>query len=172
MTGAWKIILGSLLVMAVLVGVLVWEPQAEAAESLFIYCAAGMKNPMTAVAADYEREFGTKIAIYYGGSGTLLSNLTASHTGDLYLAADTSYIDLARERGLVAEAVPVARIRPVIAVAKGNPKKIDGVASLLTGDVKTALANPSAASIGKQTQILLTRLGQWDALDKAVHERG
>ncbi|NQT86216.1 substrate-binding domain-containing protein, partial [bacterium] len=139
---------------------------------LVLYCAAGIKNPVSAVAEDYEREFGTKIAIQYGGSGTLLSNVEASRTGDLYLAADTSYIEIAREKGLVAEAVPVARIRPVIAVAKGNPKKIEGVASLLQADVKTSLANPDAASVGKQTQILLTRLGQWDALDKAVHERG
>jgi molybdenum ABC transporter molybdate-binding protein len=164
--------LGSLLAVVLLVGALVWEPGEKHAESLFLYCAAGIKNPVAAVAADYEREYGTRIDIQYGGSGTLLSNLRVSHAGDLYLAADTSYVDIARKEGLIDEAIPVADIRPVIAVRKGNPGDIKGVDSLLEDDVKTALGNPDAASIGKQTQILLTNLGKWDALDKAVHERG
>ena len=45
-------------------------------------------------------------------------------TADLFLAADASYAALACEKGLAAECLPVAYQRPVVAVRKGNPKKI------------------------------------------------
>ena len=68
-----------------------------------------MKLP-AAVAQDYEKEFGVKINIIYGGSGTLLNNLLVAQKGDLYLAADYSYINLAREKKTV-EAIPVNQLR-------------------------------------------------------------
>ena len=49
----------------------------------------------------------------------------------LYLAADESYIRLARQQGLLAEAIPLARMRPVVAVAKGNPKNVRTLDDLL-----------------------------------------
>ena len=77
----------------------------ERVESLFVYCAAGMRYPMEKVSKDYEEEFGTRIQLQYGGSNTLLSQLEVSQTGDLYLAADDSYISLARDKGLLAAGI-------------------------------------------------------------------
>jgi ABC-type molybdate transport system substrate-binding protein len=59
-------------------------------------------------------------------------------------------------------------MRPVIAVAKGNPKKITAIKDLLRPDVKFALADPEAASVGKLTKKLLGQSGQWNAVAKAV----
>ena len=135
---------------------------------LVVYCAAGIAKPIADAAAAYEKEFGTRIQLTYGGSGTLLTNLQVAKRGDVYLAADTSYITLARERDLLDEALPIARIHPVIAVVKGNPKKIHAVDDLLRADVKLALANPDAASIGKLTQKLLEKSGHWERVKAAA----
>lgn len=146
--------------------------------TLLLYCAAGLKGPVTAVAKQYEQEYGTRIDIQFGGSGTLLSSLRLAAStpgpgaGDLYLPADSSYIDLARKDNLVDEVIPLAKMSPVIAVATGNPKSIHGLTDLLRSDVRVAIANSDAASIGKQTKLLLTRTGQWDALEAAVRRRG
>ena len=160
--------------VAILVGLLVWDPQRSdgKAGSLLVYCAAGIQNPVAEVAREYEREFGVKVELQFGGSGTLLSNLRVAKKGDLYLAADTSYMDKAREWDLLAEAIPLAYQRPVIAVQKGNPGGIAGVSDLLRPGVKVALANPDAASVGKQTKILMERLGRWDVLGAATRQRG
>ena len=137
------------------------------AKKLVMYCAAGIKLPVEAAAKAYEKAYGVEIQLQYGGSGTLLNNLQIAETGDLYLAADTSYIKIAREKKLLAEAVPVGRIRPVIAIPKGNPKNINGVDDLLKADVNFALANPDAASVGKATKRILTKIGNWDAISEA-----
>ena len=91
-------------------------------QSLVFFCAAGLKPPVAAAIDAYQRETGITVETQYGGSGTLLSKLQLVRVGDLYLAADESYIRTAREKGFVAESIPLASLRPVIAVPKGNPK--------------------------------------------------
>lgn len=138
-------------------------PDVQDAVPLMVYCAAGVKAPVEAIARAFEQEaFGSPIQLQFGGSGTLLSNLQVARRGDLFIAADSSYIDLARQQDLIGEGVAVARQTPVIAVAKGNPKRIAGVEDLVRDDVRLALANPEAASIGQLTKKLLESSGQWE----------
>ncbi len=141
-------------------------------EPLLLYCAAGTKPPVLELAKQFEAEYGVKIQIQYGGSGTLLSNIEISRKGDLYIAADHSYIEIAEQKGLIAETLPLARQRPVIAVAKGNPKKIQSLEDLLRPDLRIALGNPEAASIGRQTKKLLEQAGVWAAIKKQVERTG
>ncbi len=143
------------------------ETAGSSPDALVLFCAAGVKPPVAEAAEKYAKEkFGTSIKIQYGGSGTLLSNLKVARVGDLYLAADTSYQKIAQDAGLVKEVIPLAKIRPVIAVAKGNPKQIKTLDDLLKPDVKIALANPTAASVGKLSKKVLQQTGHWDQIEK------
>ena len=162
---------GSLVVIAGLVALLFWQswkpqPKTAGQKPLLLFCAAGVKPPVEAVAHEYEQSCGVRVEIQYGGSGTLLSNLRVSKTGDLYLAADESYIKSAREFGLLAETIPLARQRPVIAVARGNPKNIHSLDDLQRADVRVATANPDAASIGRTVRGLLQKAGLWNEFEK------
>ncbi|MEE3365758.1 MAG: molybdate ABC transporter substrate-binding protein, partial [Planctomycetota bacterium] len=144
------------------------QPQA----SLTFFCAAGIRQPVEAVAKAYLEEYGVRINLDYGGSNTLLSRIETARTGDLYLAADESYIKTAREKGLVAESIPLARMKPVIAVAEGNPKNIKTIEDLLRKDVRTVLGNPDQAAVGKRTRKLLKASGHWTRLESLVRETG
>jgi len=137
-------------------------------QSLVLYCAAGIKPPIEKLAKDYEQKFGVRIDIQYGGSGTLLSSLRISNTGDLFLAADESYILEAEKLGLVGETQPLAEISPVIAVKKGNLKKIFGLDDFLRDDVLFSLGNPGAASIGKYTKQILEEHNRWEEIREKV----
>ena len=134
--------------------------------SIFLHCAAGIKPPVQATIDRYRREYGVRVTTNFGGSGTLLSGIQASKRGDLYLAADGSYTDIARKKGLLRETLPLASMKAVIAVRKGNPKGIETIDDLLRPGVKFAIANPEAASVGKLTRKVLTATGQWDAVAK------
>jgi molybdenum ABC transporter molybdate-binding protein len=169
-------IVGSVALVTILVLLLVWNPQADtkrvSTDPLVFYCAAGIKPPVEEVVKEYEGQHGVAVRIQYGGSGTLLSNLRAAQLGDLYLAGDASFVEIAREQDLVAESIPLATMRPVIAAAKGNPKNVRSIQDLLREDVRVALGNPDAASIGKQTRVAMTEAGSWEALQEAVQSRG
>ncbi len=173
---ASKAVFGSLAVIVVLVGLLAYRPgpprtpgtaatgAPAAAPSLLVYCAAGLKPPVEAVARDYERQYRVPVQIQYGGSGTLLANLRVARRGDLFIAAEDSYVTLARSNQLLAEVLPLARQTPVLVVPRANPKRIRSLADLARPDVALALANPEAAAIGLVVRERLRQLGQWDAI--------
>ena len=146
------------------------SPHDKGSPSLVVFCAAGLKPPVEAAAQAYEKQFGVKIQLQYGGSGTLLGNLKVAKNGDLFIPADASYVALGRQQGLLAEVIPLAKQRPGIAVAKGNPKGIHAVKDLL--NAKVSLANPDAASIGTVVRKLLQGSGEWDALEKQTRQTG
>lgn len=170
MNSAAKTTVVSVLAVLVLIALLVWEPadhttQPDAA-SLLVFCAAGIKPPVESLADEYREVYGVPIELQYGGSGTLLGNVKVARRGDLFLAADESYLELARSDNVVAEVIPLANMVPVIAVRKGNPKTIQDIKDLLRSDVKVALANPDAAAIGRITRDLLSDSGDWGDLEK------
>lgn len=170
MDRATGLALGSLAVLAGLVIALLpadYGPDQRGTR-LFLYCAAGIKPPVEAAAREYERRFGVAVDIQYGGSGTLLSNLSVTRNGDLFLPADDTYLELARERGKLAETFPLASMRPVLGVPKGNPRGIESIEDLLHRDLAVGIANPDTAACGRIARRLLGEAGLWEALAERV----
>lgn len=135
--------------------------------TLVMFCAAGMKQPVTEIAEQYEAETGVKVQLQFAGSGTLLSSLEVA-PGDIYLAADSSYTELAREKGLVAETMLVAYMRAGFGVPKGNPKGLANLADVQRDDLRIGIGNPDAASVGKFTKKVLTEEGLWEGFEPEV----
>jgi molybdenum ABC transporter molybdate-binding protein len=166
----WKSAWLSLLLAAILIALLCWRPgerpRGTPQGALVVYCAAGLKPPVEALVQAYEEESGAQVQLQYGGSGTLLSNLRVARRGDLFIAADQSYLALGRSNQVVTEILPIGTMRAVAVVRRGNPKHIASLADLVREDVRIALANPDAAAIGKLTRELLERSGEWTRLER------
>ena len=147
-----------LLLAALLGGIALFQRRASppaGMATLTVYCAAGLKKPVEAIAQAYQKEAGVEVRLQFGGSGTLLSQFRVVRQGDLFLSADEGAIADARQVDLIREVLPLAKQHPVIAVRAGNPKNIHTLTDLLRGDVKLALANPEAASISRVSQRVL-----------------
>lgn len=141
---------------------------AGGSEPLVMLCAASNRGVMEAVRRDYEREFGIPVHVQYGPSQTLLAALEVGRTGDLFLPADDSYLDLARDKQLVREIVPLARMQAVVVVLRGNRRGIAGLEDLLRDGVRLSLASPETSAIGKLTRDALANQSLWDRLDRRV----
>lgn len=138
------------------------------ARPIVVFCAAGMRGPVEAAAERYRAEYGVEIQLQYGGSNTLLASLEVTDRADLYLPADDSYTKSARERGLIVESLPLAQMQPVLAVQKGNPRKIGSLQALLASDMKVGQANPEAAAVGKLVGDELQRKKLWEAYRRRI----
>ncbi len=137
-----------------------------ASEPILIYCAASNKGVVEAIRQDYEREYHEEIQVQFGASQTLMASAEVSKSGDLYLPADDSFLTIARERKLIADEFPLAEMRVVIAVKKGNPLGITALKDLLRADVRLAQGNTDATAIGKVTKAALSASGEWEALEQ------
>ncbi len=140
----------------------------DSKQPIVLFCAASNRAVMELIRADYEQEFGRSVQIQYGASQSLLSSLEVSGTGDLYLPADNSFIDVALQKELVAEMFPLATMKAVVAVRKGNPKSIKTVDDLLRSDVRVIQADPDAAAIGKVVREALRSANLWDKFSAVV----
>ncbi|MDB6031550.1 MAG: putative binding protein precursor [Verrucomicrobiales bacterium] len=162
----WLIFLASIVLFAVLGFALsrTGDRHQHAKPPLLVYCAASLKTPLEAISREYEKEKGVQVQLQFGGSQTLLANIEISKRGDLFLPADESYLGTGRNKGLIAETIPLARMTGVLAVRKGNPKNIHALTDLLRSDVSLAQANPDAAAIGKLVRESLQKTGQWEPL--------
>jgi molybdate transport system substrate-binding protein len=175
----WTFVLGGSLAVIVLALLLRWGgPTPEGVGNrLKIYCAAGLRFPLEAVAKRYQEEYGITIDAQYGGSNTLLNQLEIDKFSDvdLYLAADDFYTDAATEKGLAAEVLPVAYQRPVIVVQRGNPKQITKFDDLLSDQVVLALPDPEHAAAGRVARgrlaaVLVGDTNRWAQLERHVVE--
>jgi len=166
----------SLLVVGGLILLLVYSdrtsgPNGEPAETLVLYCAAGLQPPVSEILTEYEAANPVTFQTQFGGSGSLLSEIRVAG-GDLFVAADKQYLLKARQMKLVDQILPIATQTPVIVVRKGNPKKIGSLNDLLPGGVRLSLADPKMAAIGKVVQGLLQKNARWEPLwQKAVIHR-
>lgn len=155
--------------LAALVAALAWPSKHQSAglsapQPLLIYCAANLRVPLEQIIHDYEAETGVRVNAQYAGSQTMLTNAEISQKGDLFLPADDSYIQLARDKGMIDQTVPIARMHPVLAVLRGNTSNLHNLDDLLRPGIKIAQANPDAAAIGKVTRPVLQTAGLWEKL--------
>jgi molybdenum ABC transporter molybdate-binding protein len=166
-----KSILIFVLMLAALVGLFFLlgrheKPLETGTDELLVYCAAGLQKPVREIASRYEKEYGTKIRLNFGGSGSLESQLKVAG-GDLFIPADYSYIERTRAQGLVMESTSLAMLHAVIVVAKGNPKSIHSLDDLKKNGIRLSVAEPSAAA-GKYVRSILALSGDWEGIKKRI----
>jgi molybdate transport system substrate-binding protein len=165
---------GSLVVLAGLIFALWWREQHDRAEPLerplIVYAAPAARLPLDELRSTYEQETGRFVDIRYEPSEVLLEKVRLLHPtepADVFIPADDSYVRRAREEGLVAESLPIARMRAVLLTAKGNPKNIASWGDLLKHRVRVVVPNPSAA-VGKLARDHLIRTQKWPDLQPHV----
>jgi len=162
-----KTFLTSVLLAGLLTGCSKTGEKGKEHADLVMFCAAGMKEPVSKIVGRFEKEMGIKVQLQFAGSGTLLGNMKVS-SPDIYLAADSSYTDLARENGLVAETMLVGWMKAGIGVPVGNPKGITKLGDLKRKGLRVGIGNPEAASIGKFTKKILEKNGFWKGFKPTV----
>lgn len=170
-----KVVLASVASLAALAG-LFWLMSERSSNigsvsnspSVKLLCAASNRAVIDEICQDYYEEFGIRVETQFGPSQSLLSTLAISGDGDLFLPADSSFVTMAIEQGLVDDRLAIARMQGVVAVKKGNPKHIHSFDDLLRDDVRLVQANPEAAAIGAITKQILTKKEKWSALEAAT----
>ncbi len=131
---------------------------------LVVLCAASNRGVLEEIAKRYTQDGGGTIQFQFGASQSLLATAEISRTGDLFLPADESYIEQARQKQLIGESVPLARMRIVLAVPAGNPKGVQSLTDLARLKLKLAQGDPQSAAIGLITQTGLSASGEWEPL--------
>lgn len=126
-----------------------------------------MRQPIIELAAIMEKEHDCIVKISYGGSSHLAKSVEVNKIGELFFPGSVSYVQTLQKKGLVSKTVDVGHNEIALYVHKGNPKKVNGdLMDLLRSDLRIAIGDSEAGSIGKATRICLTKKGIYDDVYK------
>ncbi|MDP2931763.1 MAG: extracellular solute-binding protein, partial [Chloroflexota bacterium] len=102
-------------------------------------------------------------------SGSLLSQMKLSRSGDLYIPGSPDFMMKAERDGIVASgsAQIVAYLVPAIAVQSGNPRNIKSLADLARPGIKVAIADPASVCVGLYAIEILEHNGLLDDIQQA-----
>jgi molybdate transport system substrate-binding protein len=139
---------------------------AQESKSLTVFCGSANKPAMEEIAALYEEEKGIDVKLVFGGSGTLLSQIELSRSGEIYLPGSPDYAIIAERKKQIIPGSDhvVAYLVPAIVTPKGNPKKIEKLEDLARPGVKVGIGNPETVCLGLYGVELLERNGLLDGV--------
>jgi molybdate transport system substrate-binding protein len=106
-----------------------------------IFAAASLTGPFGTIAEQFEADHpGTSVVLNFAGSSALATQINQGAPADVFAAASPTTMKTVVDAGNAAgPATTFARNQLVIAVARGNPRGIDGLSDLARPGVKVAL---------------------------------
>lgn len=144
----------------------------ETAGRLRVFAAASLADAFGEIAARFERAHpGIRVEVNLAGSQQLVSQLEQGAAADVFASADPRWMDVARERSLLAgEPVTFARNRLTVIVPRTHPARIGRLQDLGRRGVKLVIAAP-AVPAGRYSREVLGRLSRLDGFDSDFARR-
>jgi molybdate transport system substrate-binding protein len=129
------------------------------AGELIVFAASSLTDALGEIAGLFEERSGVRVLLNLAGSQTLATQLVEGAPGDLFIAANAAQTDVVVAAGLVAdEPVVVATNVLAIAVERGNPLGVTGLADLSRPEVIVVLP-AEAVPAGRYAREVLARSG-------------
>lgn len=130
--------------------------------TLMIYCGAGMAKPFQKIADTFSNSTGCKVNVTFANASQIQAQIKTSQTGDFFIAGSTE--ELQPVADFVQSQTDLVKHIPVLAVAKGNPKKITSLSSLTQNNTTLVIGDTTSTPIGKIAQKALTDLSIYDSV--------
>ena len=143
------------------------------AATVTVFAAASLKNALDEVGRDFEKRGGEPVRFSYAASSAIARQIEQGAPADLFVSADTEWMDYLQQRRLIAPAsrrdllsnrlalIAPADSRLRLTVGRGMP-----IAQAL-GRGRLAVAAPEVPA-GKYAKAALTNLGLWPSLQSRL----
>ena len=145
-------------------------PLAAQAADVTMFAAASLTDALQEIGKSYQAKTGHSVAFSFAASSVLAKQIEASKGADLFMSADTDWMDYLDSRGFIAHAtrknllgnhlVLIAPADSTAAIAIAPHFDILGA---LKGG-RLAVADPDSVPAGKYARTALISLGVWNAV--------
>ncbi len=140
---------------------------AAHAQSALVFAAASLKEALDEVASTFAMGRAGRVDVSYAASSALARQIERGAPADIFISADTDWIDYVEQRGLAAPGTRrnlLANDLVLIAPAASQVRVklapgVDLAAAL--GKGRLAMADPESVPAGKYARAALTSLGAW-----------
>ncbi|TWT20399.1 molybdate ABC transporter substrate-binding protein [Luteimonas marina] len=145
---------------------------------LTVFAAASLKESMDAAADAFRQQTGQPVQVSYAGSSALARQIEQRAPADVFVSADTEWMDWLQERDLVDTATRadlLGNTLVLVAPADGEAQPLTlesgtDLLPLLGDNGRLALALTDSVPAGKYARAAFESLGLWNALQPRVAE--
>ncbi len=140
------------------------------AADVTVFAAASLTDTLKQIGDAYRRDTGKTVVFSFAASSALARQIEASSGADVFVSADTDWMDYLDSRGLIAHASRVNLLgNRLVLIAPADSRSalvakphFDLAGAL--GEGRLALADPAGVPAGRYAKAALTALGVWDAV--------
>jgi len=155
---------------ALLIVILLAGP-ALAQEKLTVFAAASLRNALDEADAAFTKASGVGVTVSYAASSALAKQIEQGAPADVFLSADTDWMDYLCERKLIALATRADLFGNALVLIAAKDSRIEHVdigpgfdlAKLAVGG-RIAVANVRAVPAGLYAKAALEKFGAWAAV--------
>jgi molybdate transport system substrate-binding protein len=147
-------------------------PAGAQDQAITVFAAASMKNALDEIGAAYGAKTGVKVTVSYGPSSGLARQIEQGAPADVFISADTDWMDYAASRKTIDEASRVNLLGNSIVLIAPKDSKIGDVSiapgfdlARLAGDGRIATGDVKSVPSGKYAKAALEKLGSWRAAE-------
>jgi molybdate transport system substrate-binding protein len=135
-----------------------------------VFAAASLSDALTAVAARYEAKSGDAPDLSFAASSVLARQIEASSGADIFISADSDWMDYLDHRGLIVHASRRNLLgNKLVLIASSDAhvamtiKPHFDLLGALSGG-RLSIADPDTVPAGKYARTALTTLGVWNSV--------
>jgi molybdate transport system substrate-binding protein len=144
------------------------------ATGVTVFAAASLTDALKQVGDAYRHDTGNAVVFSFAASSALARQIEASSGADIFVSADTDWMDYLDSRGLIAHASRVNLLgNRLVLIAPADSRIVlaakphfDLAGAL--GEGRLALADPAAVPAGRYARAALTSFGVWDAVANKI----
>lgn len=147
-------------------------PAAVQDKTITVFAAASMKNALDETNAAYTAKTGAKIVASYAASSALAKQLEQGAPADIFISADTDWMDYASGKKSISDASRVNLLGNKIVLIAPKDSKLGTVTigpgfdlAKLAGDGRIATGDVKSVPVGKYAKAALEKLGSWQAAE-------
>lgn len=146
------------------------QPAPSRSRPVTVFAAASLGNALDEIDAEYGKRTGARAAISFASSSALARQIESGAPADIFLSADSGWMDYVEKRGLLAPGTRVNLLRNelVLIAPEKSPVSLTigpkfPLAKAL-GEGRLAVGDPDHVPAGKYAKAALEYLGVWPEL--------
>lgn len=159
-------------VVAIIVGfVQMGWSQTPQPEKVTVFAAASLTNALQEIANDYQKATGVTIISSFASSSTLARQLTQGAPADVFISADQTWMDFAKNKQAIDEKNRVTLLGNNLVLVAAKSSTVNNVTlddktqwKLLLVDGRLAVGDPDHVPAGIYAKEALEKLGAWQTV--------
>ncbi|MGE5630595.1 MAG: molybdate ABC transporter substrate-binding protein [Caulobacteraceae bacterium] len=146
------------------------EKPQKVQKEVFVFAAASLKDSLTDIKYNFEKDKDIKLMLNFAASGTLQKQIEEGAPADLFILAGRKQMDALENENMIENGsrTNLLKNRLVLVVSKDYKDKIKTIADLADLDIKISIGEPETVPAGLYAKESLTSMKLWDKLSSKI----